>query len=223
MKKIFLMLVMVIVGLSGCQNKTAIDKFNKDRNDLDFSTTIGVEIKYSYMEEDIDVKLNFKEDIKNNVVFLSLFGLDVYVDEEFMYINVKDQWYKIETGEEIKEEFQEKKEYKYVKTEKIDGEEVINDSYFEKINGKTIDEVLVSPEDHVYTLKEYEDEITVKFLDNKIQVVINDYENKGIKFDMDISISGSRDKIVIPKEALEQEVLNLDDYSKVLEENLLDK
>ncbi len=223
MKKIILMLVMAIVGLSGCQNETTIDKFNKDMKDLDFSTTIEVEAKYSYMDEDIDVKLNFKEDLKNNLVYMSLFGLDVYVDEEFIYINVKDQWYKIETNTEIKKAFEEEKEYKYVKNEKIDGEEVIDDSYFEKLNGKTIKEVLISPEDHVYTLKEYEDEITVKFLDDKIQVIINGYEEEGIKFDMDISIAGSRDKIVIPKEALDQDVLNLDNYSKGLEEKLLDK
>ncbi len=217
------MLVMAIVGLSGCQNESIVDKFNKDIKDLNYSTTIDVEAKYSYVDGDIDVKLDFKEDMKNNVVYLSLFGMDFYVDEEFIYINIKDQWYKIEAKGQIEEFLKEEEDYKYVKNEKLDGEEVINDSYFEKVNGKTVEEVLISPEDHVYTLKEYEDEITLKFLDNKIQIIVNGYEEDGIQFDMDLSIAGSRDKITIPKEALEQEVLNLDDYSKVLEENLLDK
>ncbi len=207
MKKINLISLcfILVLVLSGCgsESKTAYEQLVDDLKGTK-------KMQYSTVElggaiEDFDMNFTIKLDNKNENVYISVLGFEIYSDGELVYTKLLDNWFAIEYTEDEKAEYEEAFNSPFVRFDFADGDEKIEvytgeefiDQYF---NGKTLNELVVTT-DNGYSFTDVEEYINITTANNQFKLTIS-YDGDEMYI-----LLGETDEFSIPEEAFDAKVV----------------
>lgn len=200
MKKIILSLVIILLTLSACKT----NQITKQFGEVFANNTISMEVSSSNQKDKISAKLNLKEKVICQEVFMEEQNFKICIDEENLYFAQDNQW-KYAQANEYKRSLEqiqlldmfyypgdEFKNYRITKHD-IDSISLTLDVEFEseKLEGKKLKSVL-KKKDGNYRLKHAQEEVIIAIEDEVITI-----SSKTVT----IKLSGSKKKLTIPKEA----------------------
>ncbi len=203
MKKIFSgLLVMFLITLTGCGEKTDYDQLVKDVDGIKSMQYAMMEVAVS--SDIFDFSYLVEMNLPSETVHISVLGMDFYVDQENVYVQVLGSWYYAPMSTDMKADLEEEFSYLFFTVEMPEGDELIasNPTDIEIIDnalaGKTYDEVVVAT-DEGYTIVGLEDVVTITTGDSFLEIKAIDSEEQ-----LEASVSvGKTEKFEVPNEALE--------------------
>ncbi len=203
MKKLFSgLLVMFLITLTGCGEKTDYDQLVKDVDGIKSMQYAMMEVAVS--SDVFDFSYLVEMNLPNETVHISVLGMDFYVDQENVYVQVLGSWYYTSMSTEMKADLEEEFNYLFFTVDMPDGDEQIgsNPTDVEIVDnalaGKTYDEVVVATEDG-YTIVGLEEVVTISTDDSFLEIKAIDSEAQ-----LEASVSvGKTEKFEVPTEALE--------------------
>lgn len=201
MKKfISLFLLVAVIALSGCSNKTAYEQMVDDLGNVQ-------KMQYSMGEIGIssnDINLNYyvEMDSKTPLVHVNVLGMDMYLNDTTLYIKALDNWFSGELTDEIKADLEDDLNFDYFTIDMPDGDETISvdtgiESLDNAVNGKTYNEVVVAT-DNGFSITGLEDLLSITAGDETLSIEFGDSEGNSLH-----ATFGKTEKFELPKEAEE--------------------
>ncbi len=211
MKKVLSLFIIVVLVLAGCNKVEESEAVIKFKEKVAFLSEVEYyDIELTTDEEVYeDYSTTYSTKVDGSISKVDFMGLEVYIDEEFMYTNFFT-WLKSPITEEDKGNLEEQKEILNSVNElvNISGDKKLDSIDFADLKTKKVNEYLVETSDNVFSFKGYEDKVTIDFTtDEEIKISVLDDE----KDSNTIMIIKEGKEIVIPKEALEAEEFNPED------------
>lgn len=199
MKKYFSILLVLVVALTGCGQKTPYEQLSSDVSSLKSVEYVMMELGLNI--DGVEVNYQAEIDPKTPLMHVTIMGQELYVTSDTLYAQVLGAWYNTKLTEEQINEIEDEFNFDVYELEMPDGN-VPNDltTNIEAIDsviaGKNLNDIVVKT-DNGYSIQGLEDSLNITTKDNQMSLEYSD-PNSADKATLTF---GKTDKFEIPAEA----------------------
>ncbi len=203
MRKIYaLSMFAFLLVLTGCSvGGSDYEQFKSEVESIQNLDQLTYKVNLTSGEMELNMEASLDE--TNNTEYINVFGMEIYVDQDFGYLKLLGTWIKSAMSEEDLAQLNEDLDLSVIDVTLPEGStpvyEALNDqSLKDEYDEQTLDEVIVSTGDNSYSFKGEEEYINMTIKDNQLTVEASDPEDSSTSIKI---VIGEGEEVVVPDEA----------------------